>query len=129
MVDYSLLEKINTNIQNPLYSINIIGWSFLFILQLFWIQHTVLKIYKLIPLSNTYEEKEKQLFAFVSCLHYFYLTFWTDHLYKVFLKQIGRSFLNAQTQEGILFLSSTLLCKSYSVVFPHSISTTTETLI
>lgn len=65
MVDYSLLEKINTNIQNPLYSINIIGWSFLFILQLFWIQHTVLKIYKLIPLSNTYEEKEKQLFAFV----------------------------------------------------------------
>ena len=58
-------EKINTNIQNPLYSINIIGWSFLFILQLFWIQHTVLKIYKLIPLSNTYEEKEKQLFAFV----------------------------------------------------------------
>ena len=64
-----------------------------------------------------------------SCLHYFYLTFWTDHLYKVFLKQIGRSFLNAQTQEGILFLSSTLLCKSYSVVFPHSISTTTETLI
>ena len=27
--------------------------------------HTVLKIYKLIPLSNTYEEKEKQLFAFV----------------------------------------------------------------
>ena len=65
MVDYSLLEKINTNIQNPLYSINIIGCSFLFILQLFWIQHTVLIIYKLIPLSNTYEEKEKQLFAFV----------------------------------------------------------------
>lgn len=65
LIDYTLLEKINTNIQNLLYSINIIGWSFLFILQLLWIQHTVLKIYKFIPLSKTYEEKEKQLFAFV----------------------------------------------------------------
>ena len=65
LVDYSLLEKINTNIQNSLYTINLIGWSALFVFQLLWIQHTVLKIYKLIPLSNTYEEKEKQLFAFV----------------------------------------------------------------
>ena len=65
LVDYSLLEKINTNIQNSLYTINLIGWSVLFVFQLLWIQHTVLKIYKLIPLSNTYEEKEKQLFAFV----------------------------------------------------------------
>lgn len=63
LVDYSLLEKLNTNIQNSLY--NLIGWSVLFMFQLLWIQHTVLKIYKLIPLSNTYEEKEKQLFAFV----------------------------------------------------------------
>lgn len=64
-VDYSLLEKINTNIQNLLYTINLIGWSVLFVFQLLWIQHTVLKIHKLIPLSNTYEEREKQLFAFV----------------------------------------------------------------
>lgn len=64
-VDYSLLEKINTNIQNSLYTINLIGWSVLFVFQLLRIQHTVLKIYKLIPLSNTYEEKKKQLFAFV----------------------------------------------------------------
>lgn len=65
LIDYSLLKKINTNIQNPIYLITLISWSFLFILQLLWMQHTVLKIYKLIPLSNTYEEKEKQLFAFV----------------------------------------------------------------
>lgn len=65
LVDYPFLEKISTNSQNLLYSINIIGWPFLFILQLFWIRHTVLKMYKLIPLSNTYEEKEKQLFAFL----------------------------------------------------------------
>lgn len=65
LVDYSLLEKINTNIQNTLYLMNIIGWPFLFIFQLFWIHHTVLKIYKLVPLSNTYEEREKQLFAFL----------------------------------------------------------------
>lgn len=64
-VDYSLLEKISTNSQNLIYSMNIIGWPFLFLLQLFWIRHTVLKMYKLIPLSNTYEEKEKQLFAFL----------------------------------------------------------------
>lgn len=65
LVDYSFLEKISTPSQNLLYSMNIIGWPFLFILQLFWIRHTVLKMYKLIPLSNTYEEKEKQLFAFL----------------------------------------------------------------
>lgn len=65
LVDYSLLEKINTNIQNSFYVINLISWSVLFVFQLLWIKHTVFKIYKLIPLSNTYEEKEKQLFAFV----------------------------------------------------------------
>lgn len=65
LVDYSFLEKINTNSQNLLYSMNINGWPFLFILQLFWIHHTILKIYKLVPLSNTYEEREKQLFAFL----------------------------------------------------------------
>lgn len=65
LVDYSFLEKINTNIQNTLYLMNIIGWPFLFIFQLFWIHHTILKIYKLVPLSNTYEEREKQLFAFL----------------------------------------------------------------
>ena len=29
LVDYSFLEKINTNIQNTLYLMNIIGWPFL----------------------------------------------------------------------------------------------------
>lgn len=65
IVDYSFIEKINANIQNLLYSFNFIGWSILLMFQLLWIRHTILKIYKLIPISTTYEEKEKQLFEVI----------------------------------------------------------------
>lgn len=65
LVDYSLLEKINVNIQNPIYSFNVTGWAVLFLCQIFWIQFTISKLNKLVPVAITYEAKEKQLFSFV----------------------------------------------------------------
>ncbi len=65
MVDYSVLEKINANTQNIFYSFTMLGWEFLFFLQLLWIQYTISKLYKIVPSDTTYEAREKQLFTFV----------------------------------------------------------------
>lgn len=65
LVDYSLLEKINVNIQNPIYSFNVIGWAVLFLFQILWIQFTISKLNKLVPVAITYEAKEKQIFSFI----------------------------------------------------------------
>lgn len=65
LVDYSFLEKINVNIQNPIYSFNVIGWAVQFLFQILWIQFTISKLNKLVPVAITYEAKEKQIFSFI----------------------------------------------------------------
>lgn len=61
----SFFEKLDTNPQNLLSLFNLMGLPVLFVAQLLWIQYTILRIYKLPPSIDTYEEKEKQL---VTCL-------------------------------------------------------------
>ena len=65
LVNYEFLEKINANIQNPIYSFNVIGWGVLFLCQILWIQFTISKLNKFVSVAITYESKEKQLFSVV----------------------------------------------------------------
>lgn len=62
---YSFIEKINTNIQHPIYSWSTFGLAILFILQIMWIQFTILKLTKIVVPATNYEDKEKQIFTFV----------------------------------------------------------------
>lgn len=65
LVSYSFLEKVNANMQNPIYPWGTMGLAIQFLLQLMWIQFTISKLTKSIQPALTYEAKEKQLFMYV----------------------------------------------------------------
>lgn len=65
LVSYSFLEKVNANMQNPIYPWGMIGLTIHFLFQLMWIQFTISKLTKSIQPALTYEAKEKQLLAYV----------------------------------------------------------------
>ena len=51
--------------QNPIYSSVLMMWVMSLLFQILWIQFTVSKLNKIVPIAITYEEKEKQIFSFV----------------------------------------------------------------
>ena len=65
LISYSFLEKVNTNIQNPIYLFGMSGLIIQFVLQMLWIHFTISKFTKSIELALTYEAKEKQICMYV----------------------------------------------------------------
>lgn len=65
LISYSFLEKVNVNIQNPIYSCGTMGLAIQLLLQLMWIQFTISKFTKSVQAPLTYESKEKQLLMYV----------------------------------------------------------------
>lgn len=65
LISYSFLEKVNGNLQNPIYSCGTMGLAIQLLLQLMWIQFTISKFTKSIQAPFTYESIEKQLLMYV----------------------------------------------------------------
>lgn len=84
LVNYEYLEKVNENIQNPIFMFSMIGWAILFICQVLWIQFTISKLYKLVSVPITYEAKEKQLLSALPVYIVSFLLFGLTVYIKIF---------------------------------------------
>lgn len=80
-VTYSFIKKVNSNIQHPIYSWSFFGLAILFLVQIMWIQFTIIKLTGISVPETNYEYKEKQMFTYlpvyIISLLYFALTIYT----------------------------------------------------
>lgn len=81
LVTYSFIEKVNSNIQHPIYLWSFFGLAVLFLVQILWIQFTIIKLTKISLPETNYEYKEKQMLtyfpAYIMSLVFFVLAVYT----------------------------------------------------